>query len=331
MNSVRSGIPIANWKAGETFQGFLFLRRREARTDRSGKTYLELELSDASGSILARAWSDSAALKSHFAAPGFVKVRGTVVSYRGELQLKVDHCRAVRPEDREEGFDEGILIPTSAVSPEELLAKIRALLERELSRAELRTLVAIALEVHGPRLATHPAAKSIHHAYRGGLAEHTLSMLELAVAVANHYRELDRELLLVGVLFHDLGKILELEPAPAQDYTAVGRLVGHLVLGRDILRAAAGSVADFPAELLLKLEHLVLSHQGQLEFGSPVVPMIPEAVALHAIDDLDSKLAQLRAAAKGAGFVWVRGLDRWIWTGAQKASPEAEVHETENG
>lgn len=298
----------------------MFLKRKEARTDRSGKTYLELELADTTGTMLARVWSDSPALKNHFEAPGFVKVRGTVVSYRGELQLKVDNCRAVRPADREEGFDEEALIPTSSVPPEELLARIRSLLDQELSRPELRMLVAEALEKHGTTLATHPAAKSIHHAYRGGLAEHTLSMLELALKVAEHYQELDRELLLVGVLFHDLGKTLELEPSPIQEYTAVGRLVGHIVLGRDLLREAASRVPDFPPDLLLKLEHLVLSHQGRQEFGSPVVPMLPEAIALHSIDDLDSKLAQIRNTAPGSGFVWVRGLERFVWTGSTPAT-----------
>lgn len=324
MGSIRVGAPIAGWKENETVQGFAFLRRKEARTDRNGKTYLDLELADASGSILGRVWADSPALQNEFAAPGFVKFKGTVVSYRGELQLKVDNCRAVRPEDRNEGFDEAALIPTSKIPPAELGERIRSLLDREIERPELRRLVALALERHGQALQVHPAAKSIHHAYLGGLAEHTLSMLELAVKVAEHYPELDRELLLVGSLFHDLGKLLELEPSPSQEYTPVGRLIGHIVLGRDLLRELAREIPDFPPATLLELEHLVLSHQGRNEFGSPVLPMLAEAVALHAIDDLDSKLAQIRAIGPGQGFVWSRGLERFVWTRNAEA-PEAQA------
>ena len=126
----------------------------------------------------------------------------------------------------------------------------------------LRRLAAETLAVHGAALRVHPAAKAIHHAFRGGLLEHVVSMLELARGSATHYRELDRDLLLLGVLFHDLGKIHELGAMPDNDYTPVGRLVGHVVLGRDLLRERAAAIPDFPADARLQLEHLVLSHQG---------------------------------------------------------------------
>jgi 3'-5' exoribonuclease len=311
-----SNRPIATWRAGDTVQGFAFLRRKELRQDKGGRDYLDLELADASGTIAGKAWSDSSALTAQFAAPGFVKFRGQVQSYRDQLQLKVDQCRTAGPEDSGEGFDESALVPSTRLPLPDLWRSLEETLAGHLVRPELRRLAEETLATHGARLRVHPAAKSIHHAVRGGLLEHVVSMLGLAVRIADHYPELDRDLLLLGVLFHDLGKIDELGAMPFNDYTPVGRLVGHVVLGRDLLRERVAAIPDFPAPLALQLEHLVLSHQGRKEFASPVEPMTREALALHMIDDLDSKLAVVRALAEtGSGFVWVRSLDRFVYLG----------------
>ena len=149
-----------------------------------------------------------------------------------------------------------------------------------------------------------------------------------AVAVGRHYDELDLELLVVGVLFHDLGKLIEIGAMPRNDYTDAGRLVGHVVIGRDLAREAAQAVPELEPRRLLHLEHLILSHQGRLEYGSPVLPMTAEALALHFIDNLDSKLAQLRQAARGAeGFQYIRGLGRMVYLGEGSAEEEAEESE----
>lgn len=315
--------PIASWEAGETVQGFAYLKRKEVRQDRSGRDYLDLELADSSGSILGRAWSDSSALSTDFAARGYVKFRGQVQSYRDQLQLKVDQCRPATEADRKDGFDESKLVPSTKFDLDDLDGRLRAILATRIERPAMRRLAEVALAEHGATLRVHPAAKGIHHAFRGGLLEHVVSMLELALKFADHYPELDRDLLLLGVLFHDLGKIQELGAMPDNDYTPVGRLVGHVVLGRDLMRDAAAKVPDFPADLLLQLEHLVLSHQGRKEFASPVEPATPEAFALHAIDDIDSKLAVLRGLKEtGKGFVWARSLDRFVWLGE---GPEASA------
>jgi putative nucleotidyltransferase with HDIG domain len=183
----------------------------------------------------------------------------------------------------------------------------------------LRQLVADTLAAWGAELREHPAAKSIHHAYRGGLLEHVVSMAELAARLCTHYPELDRDLVLVGVLFHDLGKIRELGAMPLNDYTREGRLIGHIVLGRDLLRERCAAIADFPGDLQLHLEHLVLSHQGTREYGSPVEPMTAEALVLHFVDDLDSKLNQLRKARElGGGFQYLRPLGRHVFFGDEQ-------------
>jgi 3'-5' exoribonuclease len=181
-----------------------------------------------------------------------------------------------------------------------------------IERPALRRLAEETLAAYGERLRVHPAAKSMHHAYRGGLLEHVVSMAELAVAVCAHYRTLDRDLLLIGVLFHDLGKLAELGAMPANDYTLEGRLVGHVVIGRDLLRERCAAIPGFPDELRLELEHMVLAHQGKKEYASPVEPATPEALVLHYLDDLDSKINHfLREPAPG--LTWHRGLGRHIW------------------
>ncbi len=317
--------PIATWEPGEAVQGFALLRKRELRQDKSGRDYLDLELADASGSIPGKAWSDSPAVARPLAPYDFVKFKGQVQSYREQLQLKVDDCQLATEADRAFGFDESLLVPTSKEDLDLLWSRLERLLEENLRRPETRRLAAETLALHGRELKVHPAAKAIHHAFRGGLLEHVVSMMGLAVAIADHYPELDRDQLVLGVLFHDLGKLLELGAMPRNDYTPVGRLVGHIILGRDLVRERAAAIPDFPDELRLQLEHLVLSHQGRKEFGSPVEPMTPEALALHAIDDLDSKLAVLRGlkeTSTGAGFVWARSLDRFVWLAE---SPSGEI------
>ena len=161
----------------------------------------------------------------------------------------------------------------------------------------------------------HPAAKAMHHAYLGGLLEHTVSMAELALEVCDHYRDVDRDLVLVGVLFHDLGKIVELGAMPANDYTLPGRLVGHVVIGRDLLRERCAAIDGFPEDVQLHLEHLVLSHQGRREYGAPVEPMTLEALVLHFIDDLDSKINQFRNQRRQSPeeIQYLSGLGRYVY------------------
>jgi 3'-5' exoribonuclease len=163
----------------------------------------------------------------------------------------------------------------------------------------------------------------MHHAYRGGLLEHTVSMLELAMRICDHYADLDRDLVLVGILFHDLGKLRELGAMPRNDYTEEGRLVGHVVIGRDILLESVRQVPEFPEDVRLRLEHIVLSHQGRLEYRAAVEPATAEALVVHFIDDLDSKLNQLRYLAGDPDQPqYLRGLGRWMYPMASTQEPD---------
>ena len=317
MTAKRRNEPIRTWEDGDSVSGFALLSRKERRMDRNGREFLDLELTDATGTMTAKAWSDSQALDGDYDAHDFVAFRGSIKMYKDRLQASVTDCRRVTEDDRELGFDESNLIPSTPEDIGELWARLKYIYGHEISHPVLQRLAAETLAVLGRDLKEHPAAKAIHHAYRGGLLEHTVSMAEVALRLCELYEELDKDLVLVGVLFHDLGKLIEIGAMPINEYTKSGRLVGHVVMGRDLLRERCASIDGFPEELQLHLEHLILSHQGRLEYGSPVTPMTAEAIALHFIDNLDSKLAQLRNATRagGTGFQYVRGLDRFIYLG----------------
>ncbi len=310
---VRRNEPIKSWQSGDSVQGFVLVSRKEARQDRNDRTYLDLKLTDASGSMDAKVWADSPALTADFDAHDFVAIRGSVKLYRDQLQMSVDDCRRVTDEDRQHGFDESKLVPSTREDSSDLWRRLEKAMAT-IARPELRAVAQRAMEKHGDDLLGHPAAKAIHHAYRGGLLEHTTSMAELAIRVCGNYPQVDRDLVLLGVLFHDLGKIRELGAMPVNDYTLEGRMVGHVVIGRDMLLDCCREAGGVPDDLRLHLEHLVLSHQGRKEYASPVEPMTPEALVLHFIDDLDSKLNQLEGTRQdGAGLHWLRGLGRFVW------------------
>ena len=315
MSKIVRNQPIRTWEAGDSVQGFALLTKKETRQDRNGKSFLDLEMADASGSIVAKVWSDSPALSARYEPHQYVAFRGSVKSYRDQLQLSVDDCREATDGDRHYGFDESKLIPSTREDIDDLWMRLQRLYTEDVERPVLRRLAAETLEVYGKALREHPAAKAMHHAYRGGLLEHVVSMAELGRLVCSHYRDLDRDLVLVGVLFHDLGKLRELGAMPANDYTLEGRLIGHVVIGRDLLIERCAAIEGFPADLRMLLEHMVLSHQGKKEFASPVEPMTPEALALHFIDDLDSKINQLRAVreATPGGLAFHRGFGRFVY------------------
>ena len=312
----RTNEPIHNFEDGDSVSGFAYLAKMERRQDKNGRDFLDLVLKDASGSISGKVWSDSPALNGNYELHDFVAFRGTLQSYRDQLQMNVRECRRAIEDDRQHGFDEALLIPSTRQSIDELEQRLTEILSQEIEHPILHRLAQETLASHGQQLREHPAAKMIHHAFRGGLLEHVVSMAELALGVCRHYPELNSDLLLLGVLFHDLGKTQELGAMPNNDYTLEGRLVGHVVMGRDLLRERCRAIPDFPTDLQLHLEHLILSHQGRLEFGSPVQPMTPEALALHFIDDLDSKLAQLREAnEKEPALQYLTGFSRFLYTG----------------
>ncbi len=314
MGIVRRNEPISTWEDSDFVQGFALLGRKEVRQDRKGRDYMDGELTDSSGSMTAKIWPDSPAIKGAFAEKDFVAFKGTVHLYRDQLQVNIDHCRQVRDRDRDDGFDPELLIPSTPEDIDDLWRRLEALLGT-VERPALKLLAQEAQRRYGDRLRVHPAAKRIHHAYRGGLLEHVVKMAEVAADICGHYPEIDRDLVLLGVYVHDLGKLREIGAMPANDYTLEGQLVGHIAIGVEMVRECCGAV-ELPDDLRLHLEHLVVSHHGRREWGSPIEPSTPEAFVLHLIDNLDSKLNQLRSLHPADGDLqYVRALGRTIYLG----------------
>ncbi len=271
------------------FEGFLLVRSAEQRTATSGSRYLDMNLADKSGEINSKVWDSTATAPQTGTA---IKVRGLVLEYNGRLQLRVDKMRPVEPQDE---MDISLLTPCAPEPPDEMRLTLQKVIDG-MTRAPLKALLTEALRMAGEELAYFPAAQRLHHAERSGLLHHTTSMLKTADAVLACYPFLDADLLRAGVILHDLAKIAEMDSdsfGNVSDYTADGLLVGHLVRGVAQLREAAAKV-QIDGELVLLLEHMIISHHGEPDYGSPRRPMFPEAEALHWIDVLDARMNEMQ-------------------------------------
>lgn len=261
--------------------------------------YWRLEFLDATGSIGGKIWSPQSQAYPDLAPGQAVRVKGRVSSYRDKLELAVENLRLLSESERA-GLDMARFMPSSARSPDEMLEELRDMARKTLVHKPWRRFVKLLLadaEI-AAALRLAPAAKAMHHNYAGGLLEHTLSVCSLCLLLADHYPQLDRQTLFAGALCHDLGKIWELSPGPAIDYTSSGRLIGHINLLMDKLAPFIGK-AGLEAPLAEHLEHLILSHHGSYEFGSPRLPASAEAFALHYADNIDAKLQQVSKALEG--------------------------------
>lgn len=273
------------------------VQAKERKIARSGSAYLDLDLRDSSGVISAKLW-DSDAYALDFEVDDVVRVEGTVEDYQNNRQIRIR--KISRCTDQEiDLFD---YLPRSSHDPEELYAGLLDRL-RQMPQGPLRILLLATLEdpIIADKYKLAPAATSYHHAYLGGLVEHVVSLIKLADRVSDHYVSLRRDLILAGVVLHDLGKIEELNYARAFRYSTRGQLVGHIAIALEIVREKMRAITDFPATLKDQIEHIILSHHGRLEFGSPKEPMFPEALVVHYLDDLDSKLGSMRAQYEADG------------------------------
>lgn len=294
---------------------FFLVQAKEVRTTREGKPYLALRLADRTGTVEARMWDEIAEMEPAFNRDDVVKVEATVESYRGQTQLKVKRLRCALDSEVELGD----YLPETALDVEALYAEL-LVVAGGVGNPHLRALLLAVLEDAevAPRLKQAPGAKTLHHAYRGGLLEHIVSLCRLCKLAAQNYPAIDLDLLLTGAILHDVGKIYELSYERSLDYTTVGNLLGHIAIALELLSRKMDALAGFPPDLRVLVQHLLLSHHGKLEFGSPVPPKFPEAVLLHYLDDVDSKMEAIRsslAAAEAANregewTEWNRALDR---------------------
>jgi 3'-5' exoribonuclease len=277
---------------GESVDESFLVADKQLRANRQGNLYLHLELRDKTGAVGARLWNASEGLARTFEPGDFLRVRGKTQIFQGALQIILSHIELVdRAQIEAEDF-----LPQSAQNIARLTARLRELL-LGISNPHLRALVECFLidEEFVRKFTTAPAGIKHHHAYHGGLLEHVVTLLTIADRIVDLYPELDRDLLLTGIFLHDIGKTDELCYDRAFGYTDEGQLVGHLVMGCEMVQSKVERTSDltgepFPPELLLRLKHMIVSHHGTHEFGSAKVPMTLEAIALHYLDSLDAKV-----------------------------------------
>jgi 3'-5' exoribonuclease len=277
---------------GDTIEEAYLVMDKQLRANRNGNLYLQAELRDRTGSIVARMWNATESLFRTFDTGDFVYIRGKVQLFQGALQMILSHLERAAPEK----LDLSDFLPHTEQDIGELWKKLRTTLMK-LSSPHLRALVECFLmdREFEQAFCRAPAGIRNHHAYIGGLIEHVVNLLEAAERLLPLYPTLDRDLLLMGVFLHDIGKVRELSYARTFGYTDEGQLIGHIVIGVEILNEKVARVPDltgepFPAELLLRLKHMIVSHHGEYEYGSPKLPMTPESIALHHLDNLDAKV-----------------------------------------
>jgi len=294
---------VSDLGAEQTITSYFLVNEKEIRNSRTGKAYLRLALGDRSGTIEAVMWDQFEASAKDISRGDVVKVNARVESYRNKLQLTLQQLRVAKPEEVELAD----FLPHTKEDVGKLWAQ---LLEyaNSIDNPWLNKLVngIINDPATAARYKRAPAAKVMHHAYLGGLLEHVIGLCGLAKQVAAHYPELNADLLLTVAILHDVGKLDELCYDRAIGYTTEGQLLGHIVMELETVSKAMDSIEGFPPNLKAVVQHLLISHHGQYEFGSPKLPMIREAMVFHYLDDMDSKMAAVRAA-----MVTESGDDEW--------------------
>jgi len=282
-------------KAGDPVMGFYLVKSKRVRQTKDGNFFIDVDLQDSSASLNAKIWDDFERMKEEFERGDVVKVEATVEQYKDQLQARIKRLRKAKEGDP---VDLSELIPATKEDIETMYSELLAMIE-DIKNPHLKELVYFFFddEEMAKKIKSAPAARNIHHAYMGGLLEHIWHMAKAArVLVKEVYPGLDFDLVIAGVLLHDLGKIEELEFSPAIGYTKAGYLEGHIFIGLKMLDEKIRKLPDFPDELRLQLEHIILSHHGEKEWGSPVVPATLEAMLIHHIDNLDARVSIVREA-----------------------------------
>ncbi len=284
---------VSELDASKPVTGSFLVQSKEVREKKTGEPYLSLLLSDKTGKIDAKMWDNVAEVMDQFDRDDFVKVKAVYQLHMNRPQLTIHKIRIMA----EEEVDFSDFFPSTARNVEEMWTELRAIVAG-VGNPHLRALLDSMLddEEIARRYRMAPAAKSIHHAFLGGLLEHVLSLCGLCRMTAAHYPHIDADLMITGAVLHDIGKIYELTYDRGFGYSSEGQLLGHIMLAFRMVGDKVAKLPDFPPSLRTLVEHLVLSHHGKLEFGSPKLPQFPEALLLHYLDDMDSKMECMRCA-----------------------------------
>jgi 3'-5' exoribonuclease len=276
----------------KTIVSFFVVASKQVKPKKSGEPYLALTLADRTGQIEAKMWDNVADTISTFEQDEFIKVRGLINKYGGRFQLTIYQLRKLK--DSEVDFTD--YLPKTSKDINELWRELGEFVETFQNRFLKALLQAFMNDTElAQAFRNAPAAKTLHHAYIGGLLDHVVSLFRSCDLCCRNYPQVDRDLLLTGAFLHDIGKVHELSYKRSFAYTTRGQLLGHMIIELEMLQAKIAQVPGFPNDLKVLLEHLIISHHGQYEFGSPKLPMFPEALMLHYLDDLDSKMESMRA------------------------------------
>ncbi len=316
MDQAGKEVFITDIKPGRQIDDIFLLAAMNKAETKAGKTYLALKVMDRSGELSGRVWDRADHWFAQVKVGQVVRVSGRSQSYRDVLQLKVNSLEPVTGD----GIDMALFVPSTAFDVDEMTRELRKF-ARSVSDEYLNKLLLKFLlnKKFMAAFCQAPAAKSMHHAYVGGLLEHTLHVTRLADKVAELYPAVDRSLLLTGAILHDIGKITEFSFAGYPvDYSDQGRLLGHMTLGVEMVAEKIKKITGFPPESAMLLKHLILSHHGRYEFGSPALPMLNEAFILNFIDDMDAKINYMERLSTQveAGYHWSeyqRNMERFLF------------------
>ena len=295
---------VKDLRAGTDLEECYAVRTADVRQRRGGGPYLAVSLGDRTGEVTALVWQNVDRLRNILEPGNVVAIQGQVQRYHQQLQVVVRQAEVLAPES----VDQELFVRSSSVDPALLWSRLTTLIE-EIEDPHIRQLLfRIFSDPEVERLFREaPAARSMHHAFRSGLLEHTVSVTTVARSLASHYG-LNADLVVAGALLHDLGKIWELEIGASIEYTDDGRLVGHISMETIFVEKKIGELEAFPAEIRRQLLHILLSHHGEYGFGSPRRPKTPEALLVHMTDNMDSKMAGILEA------ITAEGSDDEAWT-----------------
>ena len=286
---------ISSFKEGTSIQGFYLCVEKHLRYTRAGDLYLDLILRDNSGTVPAKIWDKVDEFNEKFSAGNPVAIKGNIESFKDRLQLVIKkiNIASVKNYGRY-GFDPSLIVPTSPYNPNKMWKRVVQIIGK-MKNPFLKKIVSNIFREHKDKLLIHPASVMMHHNYRSGFLEHILSMAKIAEKLTPIYK-LDQDLVMAGVLLHDIGKLTEISSSLEAEYTDEGNFIGHIVIGRDMVREACAKIKGFPKILQQQLEHIILSHQGKFEWQSPKQPSFEEALLVHFIDNMDAKMNLMKLA-----------------------------------
>jgi len=299
---------IEEFKEDDRIVEHYLCKQRQSMKSKSGKTYLSLKLVDKTGVIDAKVWDLTNDIQS-FEENDFIKVDGIVTSFQNELQLKVTKIR----KSQEGEYQPMDYIPCTDQDIESLYAQLADVIASVTNQhiRELLEVIVVRNEYIKDAVKTHSAAKANHHSYMGGLLEHTLSVVGICEFLAPRYKSVNRDILVAGAILHDIAKVYELSAFPGNDYTDDGQLLGHIVMGAELITDAANEIPGFPPKLAALLKHCVLAHHGEYEYGSPKLPQTIEAFILYVADNADAKITMFEEALQA-------GNPQNLWVGYSK-------------